>query len=175
VYASYIESKKPESVTDQEAETVDESDLEKMEQSGWTGFHKDENGIFVYDYLVRGFIRNAANVLKDEIGIKNLRSKITDYVFVFPRRVYLGGKKQADGVFERPIRVMLKTGPRVTLIRSDFVSAGTELSFTIKVLPHKEITVDVVKRLLEYGQFQGFGQFRNGSYGRFEVVDIGNA
>ena len=59
IYQTYIESKKPDNNTDEEYLTV-----EKIEERGWTGFHSDENGLFIYDYMIRGFLKNAGNVLK---------------------------------------------------------------------------------------------------------------
>lgn len=163
VYKTYIESKKPKEIEEDESLSV-----EKIEEKGWTGFHADERGLFVYDYLVKGFLKNAANVLKDSIGIKNFRSKLNDYVFVTPRKIYLG-KAQPDGVIERPLRAMTMQGPRVTLARSDYINAGTEIEAEIALLPHKEISEETIKKLFEYGKLQGLGQFRNGGYGRFEV------
>jgi len=50
VYKTYIESKKPEEITEEEYLTV-----EKVEQKGWTGFHKDGAGLFIYDYMIEDF------------------------------------------------------------------------------------------------------------------------
>jgi hypothetical protein len=166
VYSTYIESKRPETGADIEAKTIQET-----EEKGWTGFHSDENGLFVYDYFVKGFIRYAGNVLKDELKIKALKSKLTDFLFVQPRRIYLG-KTKPDGVLERPLRAQTMQGPRVTLARSDYVDEGTEIKFDILLLNHKEITVEKISMILDYGKLQGLGQFRNGGYGRFEVVEI---
>ncbi len=169
VYTSYIESKRPDDgANEPEAETVDE-----IEEKGWTGFHADEHGLFIYDYFLKGFIKNAGNVMKDELGIKALRSKLTDYVFITPRRVYLG-KASPDGVVERPLRAQTMQGPRVTLARSDMVRAGTSIVFSLTILPNPhKIDIALIERLLEYGQYQGLGQFRNGGYGRFKVVACG--
>lgn len=164
VYSTYIAGKDPE-----RAEEVDS--VEEIEEKGWTGFHKDESGLFVFDYFIKGFIKNAGNVLKEEVKIKNLRSKLSDFLFVFPRKVSLG-KQTPDGVLERPLRAQTAQGPRVTLARSDYIAEGTEISFTIKIIGHKEITIDKIKELLAYGELQGLGQFRNGGFGRFEVVEI---
>lgn len=168
VYSTYIETKKPvELQEEKEAETI----AEEMEEKGWTGFHSDENGLFVYDYFIKGFFKNAGNVLKASVGVKNLRSKLTDYFFIFPRRIYLG-KPIPDGIKERPLRAQTMQGPRVTLARSDYVAAGTVIEFRIKLLKHPEITIDLLKTLMEYGELQGLGQFRNGGYGRFKVLSV---
>lgn len=162
IYKTYIAAQSPN--TEEEVATVDE-----IEQRGWTGFHKDKNGIFIYDYMVKGFIKNAGNILKDSLKLKNLKAKLSDFIFVFPRQIRFD-KKEPDGTFERPLRAMTMQGPRVSLVRSDYVEEGTKLEFTIKLLQHKDIKVDTIKELLSYGELQGLGQFRNGSFGRFKVT-----
>jgi len=164
VYASYIETKKPESNDEEETLTVEE-----IEEKGWTGFHKDETGLFVYDYFIKGFFKHAGTVLKNTVGVKNLKSKLDDYFFIFPRRIYLAGKKEPDGIFERPLRAMTMQGPRITLTRSDYVSEDTEICFIMKWLEKSEITEKLLIELLGYGELMGLGQFRNGSFGRFKV------
>lgn len=165
VYKTYIESKKPEGQKEDETATVQE-----IEEKAWTGFHSDEKGLFVYDYFIKGFFKHSGNVQKDHLTIKALRSKLDDFLFVAPRRVYLG-RTEPDGVLERPLRAMTPLGPRVTLARSDYVDAGTEFSFALTALKHKDIKwPEVIPALLEYGLVMGFGQWRNGGYGRFEVV-----
>jgi len=165
IYATYIESKAPDSPNG-EAETVEE-----IEEKGWTGFHRDEEGLFVYDYFIKGFFKNAGNVLKDSLKVKNLRSKLSDNFFVFPRKIRIG-KDSPDGVIERPLRAQTMQGPRVTLARSDYIAIGTEITFQIGWIGHKEISEKLLMELLSYGELQGLGQFRNGGYGRFTVVSV---
>lgn len=167
IYATYIETLKPKDAEGAETETI-----EDREEKGWTGFHKDEHGLFVYDYFVKGFFKNAATILKEELKIKNLRSKVSDLLFIQPRRIYFNIKK-CDSTVERPLRAQTAQGPRVTLARSDAIKAGRTFEFDVVLLTGKnELKEDIIKKLLEYGQLQGFGQFRNGGYGRFEVVSI---
>jgi hypothetical protein len=178
VYKTYIESKKPGN-GDGEAEYLT---VDKIEEKGWTGFHRDENGLFIYDYMIRGFLKAAGEVMangimvdKEKKGItvseklKAVKSKIDKYVFVFPRRIPLG-VKEPEGYIERPLRAMTMQGPRVTLARSDYVKAGTILDIEIALLPQKEISWATIEQFLSYGELCGLGQFRNGSYGRFRVM-----
>lgn len=165
VYKTYIESKKPESLNGEDEYLT----VEKVEEKGWTGFHQDEKGLFIYNYMIKGFLKNAGNVLKDIVKIKALKSKIDNYIFINPRRIYLG-KDEPDGFLERPLRAMTAQGPRVTLARSDTINAGTVIEFEITLVPHKEIKWSIIDELLEYGKLMGLGQFRNGGYGQFEVV-----
>lgn len=170
VYAKYIATKAP--VMDPaEVLTVQET-----EEKGWTGFHQDEKGIFVYDYFIRGFLKSAAQAMREQVAVKNYKSKIDQYVFVMPRKVYVlqDGKhvKTPDGVVERPLRAMTMQGPRVTLARSDFLNAGSTMEFDIHLLKNKDISEDTLKSWFEYAQYQGFGQFRNGSYGRATIETL---
>ena len=160
VYKTFIESKKPKDVTEEEYLTV-----EKIEEKGWTGFHRDEEGIFIFNYMIKGFLKHSGNVLKDNLKIKNLRSKIDDYLFVSPRKIRING--EVEGIIERPLRAMTMQGPRVTLARSDFLKIGTILDFEISLIENKEINWKVIELLLDYGKFMGLGQFRNGGYGQF--------
>jgi hypothetical protein len=164
IYSDYIESKKPKSQEEDESLTV-----EKMEEKGWTGFHKDNIGLFIYEYMVKGFLKAAGNVLRETVKIKQLRSKLDDYAFVAPRRIYLG-KMVPDGVLERPIRMTTPKGPRVALAKSDYVNAGTVIEVEVTLVPHAELKMAVIDRLFEHGQLMGLGQFRNGGYGRFIVL-----
>ncbi|MBT9137148.1 MAG: hypothetical protein DDT34_02235 [Firmicutes bacterium] len=176
VYATYIAGKKDskgellipsETMIAEEVATVPD-----IEKSGWTGFHTDEAGCFMYNYALLGFLKEAGNTLKDQLGIKALKSKIDQFVFVEPRRIRL--KAAPDGVLERSLRAMTMQGPRVTLVRSDYIDAGTELVAQIRVLKNKEVTGDTLREILEYGRYRGLGQFRNGSYGQFSftMVDV---
>lgn len=166
VYKTYIESKKPEIFNgEDEYLTVD-----KIEQKGWTGFHRDENGLFFYDYMIRGFLKNAGNILKDSLKLKNVKSKIDNCVFVFPRRIYFNQQKP-DGFLERPLRAMTMQGPRVTLARSDYIKEGKEIEFELQIVDNKEINTEIIREIFEYGKLSGLGQFRNGSYGRFEIME----
>lgn len=167
LYDKFIKSKKPET----DGAEVEDGDkyIEDLEEAGWTGFYSDkEKGLFVFDYYIKGFVKNAGNVLKKQFAISALKSKITEFLFINPRKVYLG-LFEPDDVLERSIRVMTMQGPRVALIRSDVVNAGREISFQLELLKHPEVTIEVVRELFEYGPRQGLGQWRSGGYGRFEV------
>jgi hypothetical protein len=191
LYTKFIASKAPANwLVDEETENIPEVDYDK----GVTVFPQDEKGIFLYNYHIKGFLKHAGNVLKDQLrpknpkgkktkdeekeqmGIKNLRSKLDDYLFVKERKIYLyrNGKiiQEEDGVLERPLRAMTMQGERVALASSEVINPPAEAEFTIQLLEHKEITLDTIRELLDYGKFQGIGQWRNGGFGQFEWVEI---
>jgi len=153
-------------VGDQEIPDDEESTVRDEEQI-LTGFHQDDEGIFLMDYMIKGFLKEAGNIIKDIVKIKALRSKIDNYVFIAPRRIYIASA--AAGILERPLRAMTMQGPRVTIARSEYIEPTT-VEFEIKLLQNKEITFEIIDKLLEYGKLKGLGQWRNGGYGVFQVI-----
>jgi hypothetical protein len=157
IYATWCPP--PRAVLDEELATVPVS-----EEKGWTGFHTDEQGPFLYDYSIKGFLKEAASTFNGLRGVKNLRSKVEHFVFIEPRCIRLpaiNGKP-----LERPLRAMTAQGPRVALTRSDVVAAGSQITFTIRIIDGP-ISKALLCDLLDYGAFQGLGQWRNAGYGSF--------
>jgi len=167
VYSLYIATKAPAGTdTQDEVET-----LAELEERGITRFHADENGLFIYNYMIVGFLKSAANCLKEQLAIKALKSKIENFVFVSPRKITLG-KTAPDGVLERAKQLQTAQGPRTALGKSEKVNAGLILTFQIKILDHKEVDEKVIQDLLAYGELKGLGQWRGGGYGAFEVLSF---
>jgi DNA topoisomerase VI subunit B len=165
VYKKFIASKQADlGLAEEEVETV-----ESVEESGWTGFHKDIDGHFLYDYAVKGFLCESARTLKQYGAVKQLQDKFKRYCFVLPRKIRL---PEPTEVLERPLRAMTAQGPRVALTRSDVVAAGTKLTFKVAVMDGGSITEKLLIEVLGYGRFLGLGQWRTGSYGRFELLKI---
>lgn len=164
VYAKYIATKAPDGEGADEVESVVD-----IEEKGWTGFHHSKNGKpFIYNYMIKGFLKSAGNTLKDQLKIKALKSKIDNFVFVGPREIALPDIEPEP--LERPLRAMTAQGPRVSLARSDVIAAGTVLECEITLLKHGEIKEKTLRSLFEYGQFKGLGQWRNADYGRFNFI-----
>lgn len=164
VYAKYIAG-----LHEDEVETVEE-----VEEGGWTGFHKDDNGLFIYDYMVKGTVKNALGAMIENGAIKKIvayKKWCDELLHVYPRRLYFG-VTEPDGVMERPLRAMTAKGPRVSLARSDMMNEGREISFRISLFKNnKGLDFNAIETALGFGQFCGLGQWRgSGGYGRFEVV-----
>lgn len=170
----FIASKAPAPWMETEEEDVaKDREEEYTSDRGLTVFACDDQGMFFYDYHIKGFIKEAGNVLKEVVGIKNLRSKINNYVFIQPRRIYLCREdgsiiQEEDEIFERPLRAQTMRGPRVSLVASEKVNPPIVCRFTIEIIENKEVNWKVVQKLLDYGKFKGLGQWRNGGWGRFE-------
>ena len=167
IYAGYIAQRA--ALTDEElAEEL--ATVEKVEEKGWTGFHTIDSKPLIYDYVIKGFFKDACGMLRRVGDTKS--AKLTAYkksidglVFATPRRITINLNDGAMGTLERPLRTSGPQGDRVALARSDTVPAGSTLAFTVAVL-------GVIKRpllceWLDYGELRGLGQWRNAGYGRF--------
>jgi hypothetical protein len=170
IYANYIASKAPEPKSD-ELETV-----EDLEERGWTGFHTSDSGLFLFDYQIRGFLKESLDSLREcgAVDIKGVRRKIDRFVFVSPRQIPIldaSGQqiKKPDGVVERPLRAQTMQGERVSLVRSDNVDAGRIIRFSLLVQWTDVFTEEVLQRTFARGEFLGLGQWRTGSNGRFST------
>lgn len=144
---------------------------EEVESRGWTGFYENDEGHpILMDYQFKGFLKNAGNILKEPLKIKNLRSHIEQTVFVNPRWIELAEKP--DDVLERPLRAMTMQGPRVSVMRSDMINPGRQYILDLQVLEGGKVTEEALRAILSYGELSGLLQWRNGGYGRFRVISF---
>ncbi len=135
-------------------------------EKGTTVFHKEDGQAIYYDYHVKGFLKESANIQNGMDGVKALRSKVDNFVFVSPRRIVLNIPNGEEIAYlERPLRAQTMQGPRVTLARSEMLPIGTWLECELTVLG--VFSEKMLRAILDYGAFKGMGQWRNGSYGRF--------
>ena len=173
IYSKFIGSKAPQPQdAEQETATIKNMDIE-FDTKGITVFPRDDTGLFLYDYHIKGFLKEAGNNLKDAVGIKALRGKLDRFVFIRPRRIYLlrHGEPltEADGTLERTIRAMTMQGERTALASSEKIDPPCELHFVVEIIENKvKIDAELLADLFNYGQYKGLGQWRNGSYGTFE-------
>lgn len=177
VRETYIERKKPVTQSENESELTPDV---VSENYGLTVFlrHPDTDTPMVFDYTVRGFLKEALLTLSPQLGLVAAKSKVDKYLFVSPRHIWLADTngdliKAPDGVYERPLRAMTMQGPRVTLAGSEVINQW-QITVAFTLLDNngskgKGATLDwnAIENALDYGRFQGLGQFRNGGFGRF--------
>lgn len=159
-----------------EAEALDGDGADEDERH-WTGFPTDpETGeVFIYNYQIAGALREFAQSYGKKLcSVKNLGSKIRRYVFIEPRKSYIG-VFEADRHLERPLRAQTARGPRIALVRSDVLEPGTRIGFRVEVVADGEITPMLVVKLLCCGEIAGTFQWRTGGYGRWKVLSFEEA
>ena len=144
--------------------------LELYGEEGRNLFPKDENGNpFLWDYQIRGFFKSAAQAGSYMGGDKKLaayKKKIDLLVFVAERKIpFVLPEGKEMGNCQRPLRAQTMQGERVALANSETVPAGSTVEFTIQILEDK--LASYVEDWLDFGKFNGIGQWRNASHGRF--------
>lgn len=158
-----------------EAEVLES--IEQLEEKTTLGFQKDDNGLFVRGATVKAHLKDCANQIKDhpEIKIKAFRSKVANKVYVDDYKIYLRNGKEIYqepvDQFEQPVHVMTAQGPRNALKIINYVERPA-MRFTLLLLPDKEVTLDKVKKIFEYGSVHGYGGERGMGEGRysFEIM-----
>lgn len=144
-------------------------------RQGRTVFPRDEEGNpFIWDYQMRGFFKSAAQAgsyIGGDSKLTAYKKKIDLLVFIDERKIPLNLPDGKDvGSCQRPLRGQTAQGERVALANSDSVPAGTTCEFTVRVLD--DGLLKYVRKWLDYGRYNGFGQWRNSGKGRFKWREI---
>lgn len=182
VYKEFLESKVPtaekvmeELKTIEDAAAAVQEEIEKTK----TIFAVDDEGLFMWDYQIRGFFKEAMTNLIELGAVKvskwQVKRMVDSYVIISPRRCYFSREGQnlekPDGTWDRPLRAQTRQGERICLVSSDVLKPGTMLEFTLKVLrATKGPTLDDALMCLEYGAIKGMLQWRGGGFGRFKYL-----
>ena len=173
IHEEYIASKAPDAPS--KAEEVAALGVEEVVLKGMTVFPKDEEGNpFLWDYQVKGFFKSAASAgsyMGGSSKLSNYKKKIDLLVFVNERKIPLVIPDGMEmGTCQRPLRAQTMQGERVALANSETCPIGTTAEFTIRVLD--DSLMGYVHQWLDYGQYNGFGAWRNSSKGRFTWREI---
>ena len=181
IAADYIASKAPTTErSNEELESIPESE----ESSKRTIFPRDTKGVHLWDFHLRGFIKEACRFQIEmgdlEIAKTSISKAVDTLVFVNPRKVYFANP---DGTvvqpsqltsMQRSLRAMTMQGERIALADSDLIQAGCWLGFTVEWFEGEngkskiaKFNRDVITQCLDYGALKGMGQWRSGGFGRF--------
>ncbi len=174
VHRDYIASKAPDAKTmKEEIEAVGE---EEVIEKSMTVFPRTESGEpFIYDYQVKGFLKDSASMLRKIKGtkcanIKAFKKEIDGLVFPQPRQIVIDTKGKPVGNCQRPLRASTPQGERVALSNSETVPAGSTIEFSILCLT-KEME-GLCRECLTYGALRGLGQWRNSGKGKFTWEEL---
>jgi len=150
--------------------------IEETEERTMLGFQSDDTGYWVRGGNVKAHLKDCANQIKDVVGIKAFRSKIASKIYLDEYKIYLnrngGVIQESDGSFEQPVHVMTMQGPRSALKVINYVRQP-QIAFTLKFLKDKEVGLEQIKQLMEYGCVHGFGGERGMGEGRYEFEIVG--
>lgn len=147
-----------------ELETVPE-----IEEIG-TGFHMLDGKPILYNYVIKGFFKDACSMLRRDPSTRSSKLKaykkvIDGLIFIDPRQIPIVLNGEGLGINERPLRGQTAQGERIALAKSDMAPVGTRLEVEIKDFHDDE---KLLKEWLDYGALRGLGQWRNAGWGTFE-------
>lgn len=173
IHSEYIASKAPDAKKIEEE--VEAIGVEEVIEKSMTVFPRNEEGTpILWDYQIKGFIKDATGVLKrvpgtKASGVKAFKKEIDGLLFVFPRMIPLNMPSEL-GTCERPLRASTAQGERVALANSETAPAGTTIDIEIQCMT--KAMYDLTKECLDYGILRGIGQWRNSGKGRFRWEEI---
>lgn len=178
---TYVAGKAPDARSLEEELT--ERDVDDVIEERMTGFDKEDGHPFIWDYQLKGFLKDSWKALKAMQGtecskVKAYKQKIDGAIFLAPenRRMFF---ENADGTrvsmgqmgkCERPLRAQTMQGERVSIAKSEAVPAGSVLRFTVEIF--EQGLEKCVRECLDYGSRRGLGQWRNSGKGRFEWREV---
>lgn len=168
VYSKWVSDQAAPQAEEEELETLPE--LDDLLEAGTTGFHREDGRPFLYDYVIKGFFKDACGMLRrvpDTLSskIRAYKKIIDGLIFPSPRRILIDLNGGEMGILERPLRAQTARGERVALARSETCPPGSTIEFDLLILGQvKEVQL---REWLEYGTLRGLGQWRNSGAGRF--------
>jgi len=163
----WLKTRGRENTIDQEIEEIDTIEEEKK---AWSGFKKDEKGLYLNSYQIKGMIKETIKVLGLSKKVKGLKGLIVSGFFVYPARIYVG-KDKPDGYIEEGCQVMGPKGPRSIIKRHDYVE-NVGFNFEIWFFDTGILTEKLLDLILTAGQKVGLGTNRHegGEYGEFKIL-----
>jgi hypothetical protein len=174
VHGEYIASKAPDRKTmEEEIEAVG---VDEIVEKAMTVFPRTENGEpFVYDYQIKGFLKDGTGVLRKVKGtvaskVKAYKKEIDGLVFPAPRKIIIDTQGRPLGNCQRPLRAQTMQGERVALSNSETAPEGSTIEFSIMCMT--DDMYNLVVECLDYGKYRGLGQWRNSGKGRFDWQEI---
>ena len=173
IHSEFIASKAPDAKTREEE--VAAIGVDEVVEKQKTVFPRGEDGQpYMWDYQIRGFFKGSASALHKIKGTKT--SKLKAYKKEVDLRIFIKERKvpiSFDGEIgscQRPLRAQTMQGERISLANSESIPAGSTMEFTIQCLNEEDM--DLVREWLDYGRYNGMGQWRNSGKGRFEWEEI---
>jgi len=160
----------PVSIPELASQVAEEVEATEEVERGYATFKRDDEGLYYEARCVRAHIKDCANALQGLLGIRALKSKVAQRVYVEPEKLYIG-KTEPDGSETRIVHAMTMKGPRSSLKTIDFVN-DVRLGFNLKVLDDGVITEDILRSIFEYGSTHGIGQERSQDWGRYTLTEF---
>lgn len=150
--------------------------IEQLDDKTLTVFYRNNEGIpCISDIQLRGFFKDSFAFVAREnkwltkkdgtnySGDAKYRDWIGDRISF--NEQYIPIKDKEVKIMQRPLRCETMQGPRVTLSSSEYISAPFSINFSFKATD--DVKDDMIKAVLDRGEFKGIGQWANAQWGTF--------
>ena len=163
----FIMSKAPDAM--KREEEIEALGADAVIEKGKTVFPREANIPFIWDYQIKGFMKDSCGMLarikgSESSKIRAYKKVIDGLIFPEPRKILLH-LPEPMGDCQRPLRAQTMQGERVTLANSEEAPAGTWMAFGVEFYDASHVAL--MEEWLDYGQQRGIGQWRNSGKGRF--------
>lgn len=178
IYTDFIGSKAPDAMSLKEEVEALGDDV--VAEKGTTVFPRDEDGTpLFWAYQIEGFFKGTCGFLRSVPKTKS--STVKAYKKMIDGRIFVFGEKSEDnptgrkirinnafpmGLLQRPLRAQTAQGERISLACSEEIPAGAWCEFYIMMLNDEDEAL--VTEWLDFGEYNGIGQWRNAGKGRFK-------
>lgn len=175
IHRTYIASKSPDATTIEEE--VAAIGIDAVDEKGTTVFPRDKDGnLVVYNYQIKGFFKSACSALRKVPKTKSSKCKaykklIDLNIFVYADESDVSNRMVPInydgeiGTCQRTLRAQTIQGERISLASSEMIGAGATIEFDVVCLNKDD--EELVKEWLDYGRYNGLGQWRNSGKGAF--------
>lgn len=177
IHEKFISANAPNA--ESRGEELEHLPVDEMIKNEMTVFYRDNDGLpAMACYHMYGFFKSACGFLRK---VKNTRSEklkaykkaIDGLIKVYPSSDDLTGRfitlhipdGGKIGSCQRPLRAQTMQGERVALANSETVPAGTW--FECDIVAFDDSLWNTIEEWLDYGQFNGLGQWRSSGKGSF--------
>lgn len=173
LFSDYIASKAPDAKTTEEE--IEDLGVDGKVEKSMTIFPKQNGVPFLYDYQIKGFLKDSCKALRKVPGtvsskVKAYKQEIDGLVFPKPRKIPIVVAGEL-GICERPLRASTPMGERIALSISESCPEGSWIELEIVTLTDN--MEDLARECLDYGALRGIGQWRNSGKGRFTWEELG--
>ena len=175
IHRTYIASKSPDATTIEEE--VAAVGVDAVDEKGTTVFPRDKDGnLVVYNYQIKGFFKSACSALRKVPKTRSSKCKAYKKLIDLNIFVYADENDVSNrmipinydgeiGTCQRTLRAQTMQGERISLASSEMIGAGATIEFDVVCLNKDD--EELVKEWLDYGRYNGLGQWRNSGKGAF--------
>ena len=173
IHAEFIAKNAPDAPSREEE--IAAVGVEEYIENAMTVFPRNADGQpIIWDYQIRGFFKAACGCLRKVSGsqsskLKAYKKEVDGLIHVKPRPIPIDFDGEIKSC-QRPLRAETAQGARVALANSESIGAGATAEFEVIMLNDDD--EKLVREWLDYGQWNGLGQWRNSGKGAFHWEEI---